>query len=60
VSNERKRAARSYRRIAMADGTYTVVVYDDTGVITKKTGFRNKAAADAWIDQQKQAAKPPA
>jgi hypothetical protein len=61
MSNKKRESVeRSYRMIAKADGTYTVEVYDGTGVITKKTGFSNRASASAWIDQQKRAAKPPA
>jgi hypothetical protein len=61
MSNKKPESVeRSYRMIAKADGTYTVEVYDGTRVITKKTGFSNRAGASAWIDQQKRAAKPPA
>ena len=61
MSNKKPESVeRFYRMIAIADGTYTVEVYDGTGVITKKTGFSNRASASDWIDQQKRAAKPPA
>lgn len=53
MTNEQKRHEKKYSKVAMEDGTYTVEVSDGTNEIIKVKGFPNKAAADAWIAEQK-------
>jgi uncharacterized protein (UPF0264 family) len=54
ISGKAKPIKLSYRVVAVSDGTYTVEGLN-IGVITKRKGFPNKAAADAWAAEQKRA-----